>query len=72
MKYGIVNAQGLIENVIVLEDGAEYQPDAGYTMVRIDNVENCGIGWTYINGVFTEPAQEAPQPQPVVEGAQTL
>jgi hypothetical protein len=71
MKYGIVNAQGLIENAIVLEEGVEFQPDAGYTLVRIDNVENCGIGWTYINGVFTEPTHEEPV-QPTVNGAQTL
>lgn len=71
MVYGLVNAQGVIENAILLEEGAQYQPEEGYTMVRIDNVENCGIGWTYIDGVFAEPAP-VELVQPTVDGAQTL
>jgi hypothetical protein len=72
--FGLVNPQGLIENAFYWNEGQDYPTEEGYSIVRIDNVENCGIGWTYIDGVFTEPVQEdtAPVEQPISQGAQTL
>jgi len=73
--FGLVNPQGVIENAFYWnQDPADYPVKAGYSIVRIDEVENCGIGWSYINGQFTEPVQEdaAPTEQPVSQGVQTL
>jgi hypothetical protein len=72
--FGLVNPQGLIENAFYWNEGQDHPTEEGYSIVRIDNVENCGIGWTYIDGVFAEPAQEdtAPVEQPISQGAQTL
>lgn len=54
--FGLVNPQGLIENAFYWnQDPADYPVKAGYSIVRIDEVENCGIGWSYIDGQFIEP-----------------
>jgi hypothetical protein len=54
--FGLVSPQGLIENAFYWnQDPAEYPVDSGYSIVRIDEVENCGIGWSYIDGQFIEP-----------------
>lgn len=70
--FGLVNPDGLIENAFYWnQDPAEYPVEDGYSIVRIDNVENCGIGWSYINGQLIEPVMPEPV-QPQVDGAQTL
>ena len=73
--FGLVNSQGLIENAFYWnQDPAEYPVKAGYSIVRIDEVENCGIGWTCIDGQFAEPVSPESEPaeQPTSQGAQTL
>jgi hypothetical protein len=72
--FGLVNPQGIIENAFYWNEGKEYPVEQGYSIVRIDNVENCGIGWTYINGIFSEPVpvEIAGIQQPISQGAQTL
>ena len=70
--FGLVSPQGVIENAFYWNDGQEYPCDEGYSIVRIDTVENCGIGWTYIDGVFAEPVAPEAKPQPTVGGAETL
>jgi hypothetical protein len=75
--YGLVNQEGLIENAFYWnQDPADYPVEAGYSIVRIDEVENCGIGWSYINGEFIDPnpihLDPAITPQPVSQGSETL
>jgi hypothetical protein len=73
--FGLVNPQGVIENAFYWnQDPAEYPVEAGYSIVRIDEVENCGIGWTYIDGEFAEPVVviDLNIAQPISQGAQTL
>jgi hypothetical protein len=72
--FGLVNPQGLIENAFYWNEGQAYPCEEGYSIVRIDNVENCGIGWTYIDGQFAEPVSPESEPaeQPTSQGAQTL
>jgi len=54
--FGLVNPQGLIENAFYWnQDPADYPLHDGYSMVRIDEVDGCGIGWSYIDGQFIEP-----------------
>jgi len=62
--FGLVNPQGLIENAFYWDEVNPYPTPEGYSVVRIDNVENCGIGWSYINGEFIDPFGEEP---PVTE-----
>lgn len=54
--YGLVDSQGLIVNAFYWnQDPANYPVEDGYSIVRIDEIENCGIGWSYINGQFVDP-----------------
>lgn len=56
-------SDGYIENVILLDaETSKYTPNEGYGLVSIPNDGSlngewsmCGIGWSYINGVFVEP-----------------
>lgn len=73
--FGLVNLQGVIENAFYWnQDPADYPVEAGYSIVRIDEIENCGIGWTYINGEFAEPIEvvDLNIAQPISQGAQDL
>lgn len=54
-KVGVVDATGLIVNVIVIAEGVTTPTPAGMSFVDITNVANCGIGWSYTNGQFVEP-----------------
>lgn len=70
--FGLVNADGLIVNAFYWnQDPSEFPLDKGFSMVRIDDVENCGIGWSYIDGEFIEPV-EAEVVQPTSTGTQDL
>ncbi len=54
--FGLVNSQGVIENAFYWnQNPADYPVEAGYSIVRIDEIENCGIGWSYVDGQFIEP-----------------
>jgi hypothetical protein len=71
--FGLVNPQGLIENTFYWnQDPDNYLVASGYSIVCIDKVENCGIGWSYIDGQFVEPPQPEEPEQPTSQGAQTL
>ncbi len=74
--FGLVSPQGLIINAFYLREGDDYPVQDGYSIIRIDNVENCGIGWSYIDGQFIEPEQSPEEirliEQPISQGAQDL
>lgn len=85
-NYAYYNIEsGLIENVLFAEPEniGNLELPTGFATVEIpDGLSGewsaCGIGWSYINGQFIEPAYQlqvtAPQDpvQPTVSGAQTL
>lgn len=53
-NYAVVNADGLIVNIVVWDGVTEWEPPEGTEAVRCgDNI--CGIGGTYKDGVFTVP-----------------
>lgn len=51
-------SDGLVENVI-LADPADYQPEAGLSLIASDTA---GPGDTYSGGVFTQPAPASDYP----------
>lgn len=57
-RYALVDASGMVDNVVVWDGGADWEPPLGYMAVQSNTA---GIGWTYANGAFSAPA-----PQPVV------
>lgn len=52
MKHAIINSDGLVVNVIELEDGVEWTPPEGMENIQSDTAE---IGWSYAGGIFTAP-----------------
>lgn len=74
---------GLIENILLIEDDVAPTLEwaDGFAVAAIPEGLSgkwsmCGIGWTYTDGQFVEPPQpaslEASEPQPTMQGAQTL
>lgn len=52
MNYCLIDAAGNVVNVILYDGISPYKPPEGLTLVQSDVA---GIGWTYANGVFTNP-----------------
>lgn len=51
MRYAVVQGQSVVN--IIVWDGAEgWEPGDGQTLVA---TEDAGIGWTYADGMFSEP-----------------
>ena len=63
MNYALIDTKGIVENVITLDDPADYTPPDGYSLVGIDDGVAAGIGYTYCDGVFTA----LPLPVPTID-----
>jgi hypothetical protein len=59
----IEQATGIIDNRIVLDDPAQWEPPAGHVLVE-ETGEPMAIGGTYIDGVYTPPPEPEPVPEP--------
>jgi hypothetical protein len=58
-NFALINLEtSIVENVVALSEGSEWQPPAGFEVQPLG--ENVGIGWTWANGEWIEP----PQPEP--------
>lgn len=56
MRWAMVR-DGIVEQVILLDDAAGFPVDAGVILVQHDSVN---VGWTYADGMLIEP-------EPVIE-----
>jgi hypothetical protein len=66
MRYGIVDANGAVVNVIEYSETPTQPPPGfgeGYSAVQSDEV---GPGWTYIDGILAAPPQPPSPPLPPV------
>lgn len=54
MHYCIIDGTGNVINVIIWDGVSAYTPPAGTTLIQSNTA---GIGWTYANGIFTNPNQ---------------
>ena len=69
--YALVDADGLVVNVIVWDGVQDYTPADGLTLVALPYTEDedgarrytAGIGWTFRDGQFVD---ERPEPEPDV------
>jgi len=55
-RYALVDASGVVENVVMWDGGEDWAPPQGFTAVQSDTA---AIGSSYVNGVFSEPAPQA-------------
>lgn len=65
MNYAIIdNATNLVVNVIIWDGKPPWRPPSGCIAVPLQN--NAGIGWSYVDEQFAEPAQaeETEPPDP--------
>ena len=63
MRYGIIDTNGAVVNVIDYSEAPAQPPPgfgAGFIAVQSDDV---GPGWTYSDGVFTAPPSPPPPPE---------
>jgi hypothetical protein len=66
--YGVIDATGIIDNRIVLDDPDQWDAPAGHTIVE-ETDDPLAIGGTYIDGVYTPPPSPPP-PEPMPPTAQ--
>lgn len=62
MRYAIVK-NGIVVNVAEVEDGSDWHPGEGLTLVPAETV---AVGWTWDGKTFFDPTPE-PTPEPTVK-----
>ena len=69
MRYALIDADGLVVNVIVWDGNAEYTAPDGLTLVQIPDDQPCGTGWTYdvTNWIAPPPVEDEFMEAPVEE-----
>lgn len=74
MNYALVNSEsGVVENVIILEEGAQWTPPDGMNLVLLQG--EFGIGDTWDGSQFIrapEPVSDSEEIQPISNGTQIL
>lgn len=63
----IINVEtNVIENIAVVEEGANWTPPSDKQILHLPHDYEAGIGWTYNNedGTFTAPPAPSPPPEP--------
>ena len=59
MKYLVLNADGLVINVIVWDGITPYNAGQGDTLIALtDAPQGAWTGWAYIDGVWTAPPDQ--------------
>lgn len=67
MKYAVVT-NGIVDNVIELDEQTEWTPPEGSSVINIDETP-AGPGWAYDGTTFTapppiDPDEWQPEPEP--------
>jgi hypothetical protein len=60
-RYAIIDSNGLVDNIILWDEAAQWSPPEGMTMVKVEDIL-CSIGWKYENEVFTDPTPPTETP----------
>lgn len=61
--FAVINLEtGIVENVVVLDDVNAWDAPEGFEIKPLG--QNVGIGWSWIDGAWVEPA---PAPEPDAE-----
>ena len=67
MIHAIIDATGLVINVIEWDGKPPWQPPEGCIAIKLTG--GAGIGWTYANGEFTPPPEPPAPPEPPSDAA---
>lgn len=60
MSRAAIIADGVVVNLIVLADGADYRPGAGRRVVRMAEGETVDLGWSWNGTAFIAPPPPGP------------
>lgn len=60
-NYALIDSNGNVDNVIELDNPADYTPASGFTLQPLA-ASGAGIGWTFVNGAFIAPLPSVPAP----------
>ena len=55
-NYAVVE-DGKVTNIVVWDGETKWLPENGYAILAPEGV---GIGWTYVDGIFTAPVVQIP------------
>jgi len=56
-RYALLDSSGVVTNIVMWDGETDWSPPEGQIAVQSDAA---GIGWSYANGSFSEPAQQPP------------
>lgn len=61
-RYAMVDSTDTVVNVIELDEGSKYSPEAGYSVVQITGAQSPNVGDAYIGGAFVPGANRSVVP----------
>ena len=53
-RYAIIDSNGIVNNIILWDESAQWSPPEGMTMVKVEEIL-CDLGWKYENESFSNP-----------------
>lgn len=53
-KYAVINADNIVENIIVWDEVSQWTPPEGRYIIKVEDVF-CSIGWEYKANEFNDP-----------------
>lgn len=56
-RCAVINAAGLVVNVILLNDQEEWTPPRDCKVRKLEEVQRCGPGYTFKDGDFIAPPE---------------
>lgn len=56
-KHALIDAQGVVQNIILVDDEGAWQPDDGFTIEPVLDAP-VAIGWTFDGTAFAAPAPD--------------
>ena len=62
-NYAVVR-DGIIENIVVLDDPNVWAPPEGASAYPLDEGERVDIGWAWVDGAPVDPNPPPPDPTP--------
>lgn len=55
MRAALLNSSGRVDNVIIIDQDSDYTPEAGFTLVLIDDKDPVNMGDLWDDGNWTPP-----------------
>lgn len=60
-RYAVIDADGLVENVILIDSPEDWVAPDNCTTRQLEDGQRCGPGYTYKDGDFVAPPEDGQQ-----------